>query len=102
MCYRQTGKIDVFEMDLTSLDEEISEDSLTDEMGKSIFCALVEGQEHQSPPDELAKQVDEAMKPRHKTVARNAPQPFLKQLKKWTLNKLIDSNRVPFCDEDKD
>jgi len=92
MCYRQTGEIDVFEMDLSPLDESISEDSLTDEMGKTLFCSIVSAQDSQTPPDIIAQQVDDALSPRYKNVSRNPSQPFLKQLKKWTLHKLLNPN----------
>jgi hypothetical protein len=101
MCYKHTGQIDMFEVDLSRLDDEIGEDSLTDEIGKSLFCAIVAEQESQSPPDELARAVDDALLPRHETVARNAPQPFLRKLKNWTMRKLIESNSSPFNDEEK-
>lgn len=102
MCYRQTGQIDVFEMDLVSLDEEIGEDSLTEEISKTLFCSIVSTQESQTPPDVLAQQVDDALEPRYKTVARNPPQSFLKQISNWTLRKILDANTPQSDDKERD
>jgi hypothetical protein len=88
MCYRHTGKIDVFEMDLSPLDERISEDDLLDDLGETLFCSIVSARKTQTP-----------LEYKH---PENPPQPLLRQLKKWTLRKLASHGRAATDAEERD